>query len=74
MENNINIVTVVRMNINKYRKMKNLTMQELADKSDLSHGYIRDLECIKIKKTPSIEAIYRIALALDVSVDKFFIQ
>lgn len=28
--------------------MKNYTMQELADLTGLTHGYVRDLECLTI--------------------------
>ena len=43
-ENNTNIYDTVRNNIRKYRKLKCMTQQELADAADLSHGYIREIE------------------------------
>ena len=43
---NKNIYDTVRINIKKYRLMKGMTQQELADASDFSHGYIREIESI----------------------------
>lgn len=34
---------LARLNIKKYRTQKNYTTQELADKCDLTHQFIRDL-------------------------------
>ena len=63
---------IVRKNIRKYRKLKNMTMQELADLSGLSHGYIRDLESFGIEKTPLLETIGKIADALDIDIKQLF--
>lgn len=41
---------MVRKNIRKYRKMRKYTVQELADMTGLTHGYVRDLECLTIEK------------------------
>lgn len=51
----------VRSNIKKYRKLKNLTLQELADKTGLTHGYVRDLECLSIDKTPLLDTLGKFA-------------
>ena len=40
--NNKNIYDTVRINIKKYRKLKEMTQQELSDADYLIHGYIRD--------------------------------
>lgn len=63
---------LIRKNIKKYRLMKHLTLQELADKTELSHGYIRDLECLSIEKTPTIETIGKIANALNIDIRQLF--
>lgn len=63
---------LIRKNIKKYRLMNHLTLQELADKTDLSHGYIRDLECLSIEKTPTIETIGKIATALNIDIRQLF--
>mgnify|MGYP000864794579 FL=1 len=47
----------VRKNIRKYRLMRKYTLQELADLTGLTHGYVRDLECLTIDKTPLLETI-----------------
>ena len=43
---------LVRKNIRKYRLMRKYTLQELADKAEFTHGYVRDLESLGIDKTP----------------------
>ncbi len=62
----------VRKNIRKYRLLRNYTLQELADKTDLTHGYVRDLECLTIDKTPSLETIGKFADALDIDIKQLF--
>ena len=62
----------VRRNIKKYRKMRGITLQELADLSGLSHGYIRDLESFGIEKTPLLETLGKIAEALDIDIRQLF--
>lgn len=47
-------------------------MQELADKSNFSHQYIRDLECFSIDKTPTLEALGMFANALDIDIKQLF--
>lgn len=63
---------MVRKNIRKYRKLKKLTFQELADKVNMSHGYIRDLESFKLNKTPSLETLGLIANALNINIKNLF--
>lgn len=67
-----NLSYIVRFNIRKYRKMRNLTMQELADQTGLSHGYIRDLESFGIDKTPLLETIGKFAEALEIDIRQLF--
>mgnify|MGYP004566590655 FL=1 len=52
--------------------MKNYTMQELADLTGLTHGYVRDLECISIDKTPLLETIGKFADALEIDIRQLF--
>ena len=59
---------VVRTNIKKYRKLRKITSQKLADLTDLKHQYIRDLECLSLIRRPRLDTIYRIANALDVKI------
>ena len=59
---------IVRKNIRKYRLMRKYTLQELADLTGLTHGYVRDLECLSIDKTPLLETIGKFADALEVDL------
>ena len=67
--NKTDIYKVIRKNIKKYRKLKNMTQAELAEKADLSHDYIRQIESEKIANTFSVQTIYDISVALDVSIN-----
>jgi len=67
-----NLSIQVRKNIRKYRLIRNLTMQELADKTALTHGYVRDLECLTIDKTPTLETIGKFADALEIDIRLLF--
>lgn len=66
------ISIVVRKNIKKYRLMRNYTLQELADLTGLSHGYVRDLECLSIEKTPLLETLGKFADALEIDIRQLF--
>lgn len=63
---------VVRSNIKKYRLLLGLTTQQLADKSDFTHQFIRDLESLKIVKRPRLDSISRIADALGIDIRQLF--
>ena len=63
---------LVRKNIRKYRKMRNYTLQELVDKTDFTHQYVRDLECPSVDKTPTLEALGRFATALEIDIRQLF--
>lgn len=67
-----NLSLIVRKNIRKYRKMRKYTLQELADLTGLTHGYVRDLECLSIDKTPLLETIGKFAEALDIDIRQLF--
>lgn len=69
---NKNIYDTVRMNIKKYRKLKGMTQQELADASGYSHGYIREIESIKMASTFSLDAVERIANGLGINFKLLF--
>lgn len=70
--NKTDIYKVIRKNIKKYRKLKNMTQAELAEKADLSHDYIRQIESERIANTFSVQTIYDISVALDVSIELLF--
>ena len=67
-----NLSLIVRKNIRKYRKMRKYTLQELADLTGLTHGYVRDLECLTIDKTPLLETIGKFADALEIDSRQLF--
>lgn len=67
-----NLSLMVRKNIRKYRLMRGYTMQELADRTGLTHGYVRDLECLTIDKTPLLETIGKFADALEIDIRQLF--
>ena len=70
--NKTNIYDTVRKNIRKYRKLKCMTQQELADASELSHGYIREIESLNMGVTFSLDAVEKIASALDIKIKFLF--
>ena len=58
-----------------YRKQHNMTMQEFADKSGLSKGYISMLEKGRHPQSnrsliPSVETVDKIASAMGISIDE----
>ena len=63
------IYNTIRINIKKYRKQKGLTSAQLAELVDLSHEFIRHIESDKVAANFSVETLYKISVALDVSLD-----
>ena len=63
---------IVRKNIRKFRMQKNVTHQELADKTDLSRQYLCDVENDNRNKHITISSLGRIADALNVDIFEFF--
>lgn len=72
MHNNDNIYDTVRKNIRKYRRLKCMTQQELADAAELSHGYIREIESLNMGATFSLDAVEKIAFALNIEIKLLF--
>ena len=68
------IYDIIRRNIKKYRKEKGITSAKLAEMVDLSHDFIRQIESEKTRYNFSVETLYKISVALDVSLDKFVEQ
>ncbi len=64
------IYDTIKKNIKKYRKEKGLTSAELAEMIDLSHEFVRAIQSTKSKSNFSVDTLYRISIALDVSLDK----
>lgn len=57
-------------NIAKQRKIRGITQQELADKLETARAYIGHIE--QGIKSPSLETIEKIALALKVQIKDLF--
>ena len=70
--NEANIYDIIRINIKKIRQEKGLTQAQLAEKADLSHDYIRQIEYLKVANTFSVDTLYRIAKALEINPSKLF--
>lgn len=63
------IYNTIRKNIKKYRKLRGLTSEELSEMVDLSHEFIRQIESEKVAYNFSVDTLYKISVALDVSID-----
>ena len=64
------IYNTIRRNIKRCRKEKGLTAAALAELTGRSHDFIRQIESEKVAYNFSVETFYRIAVALEVSLDK----
>ncbi len=49
-----------------------MTQQDLADASDLSHGYIREIESLNMGSTFSLDAVEKIANGLGINFKLLF--
>ena len=63
---------VLRKNIKKYRELKGLTQQQLADKAGISMNYIAKIESKKMQRGFTIVVLGRIADALDIDIRLLF--
>lgn len=59
---------IIRKNIKKYRREKNLTQQDLADLVGISRQYITDIENENRNKHITIAILGRIADSLNISI------
>ena len=62
---------IVCGNIKKYRNQRGLTQQELSEKIEMSHEYLRQLESDKGQKDFTFYSLYKISRALKVPIDDF---
>lgn len=60
------------LNIAYYRKLKNLTQEELAEQVDVSRTHISNIEATRVDKSLSLDLLFDIAQALDIDVAKLF--
>ena len=70
-KNDYTVYDIIRRNIKKYRKEKGITSAQLAEMVGLSHDFIRQIKSEKTRYNFSVETLYKISVALDVSLDKF---
>ena len=68
----VDIYKIIRHNIKKYRKEKGMTQAKLAELTDLSHEYIRQIESDKVANTFSVQTLYDISQALGVDIGLLF--
>ena len=69
---NKDIKKLISTNIRKYRKMRNLTQEELALYTDRSFEFIRRIEAPNMKKYFSIETIFNLSKALNIEMWRLF--
>ncbi len=67
-----NIMAKVSKNIKKYRKIADITQEQLAVDVGLSYDFIRRLEYKKGAIGCSIDTLYKISVVLGITMDKFF--
>ena len=67
-----NIMVRVSKNIRKYRKIANITQEQLAVDVEKSYDFIRRLEYKNGKIGCSVETLYRISVVLGITMDKLF--
>lgn len=60
----------ISLNIRKYRKEKHLTQEALAETAEISYDFMRRIESTKGKCGFSVYTLYKISLALNVSIDE----
>lgn len=68
----VDIYTIVALNIKKYRIIAGITQATLAERVGVSHEFIRRIESKKGPKTFSVDTIYKISLALNITMNDLF--
>lgn len=66
--------SIISENIKIYRKNSNLSQEQLAEKSDLSISYIKQLESGKIFKNITLTTLLKLSKALNISINKLFLK
>lgn len=59
------------LKISYYRKLRGLTQEQLAEKIDKSAAFIGHVEAPNVDKAISLDTLFDIAEALDISAHKF---
>ncbi len=63
---------IISHNIKYYREKQNLSQERLAEKSDLSISYIKQLESGKIFKNITLTTLLKLSKALNININKLF--
>ena len=71
-DKHIDIYMVVAKNIKYYRKSRNMTQAQLAEKTEYSHEFIRRIEAPNSRKNFSLDTVSNIARALDIDIELLF--
>ena len=71
-DKHIDVYELIAKNIKYYRKSRNMTQAELAEKTEYSHEFIRRIEAPNSKKNFSIDAVSNIENALDIDIELLF--
>lgn len=59
-------------NIKKYRKLNNMTQNQLAEKVGISFSYLSKIEATNCNKSFSLDVLFDIADALNIDINMFF--
>ena len=73
-QRNNDVYEIISKNVTKYRKEANMTQEELAEKANYSHQFIRRIEAPNVKTTFSLDTVYCLAKALDKEFSEMFIE
>ena len=69
---NENIIEVIAYNVIKYRKINNITQEQLAIDIGVSPEFIRKFESTRGSEGLSLMSLYKISIVLNTRIDKFF--
>lgn len=67
-----NIIKTIAYNVIKYRKLNNITQEQLAIDIGVSPEFIRKFESTKGSEGLFLMSLYKISVVLNTSIDKFF--
>ncbi len=67
-----NIIETIAYNVIKYRKLSNITQEQLAVDIGVSPEFIRKFESTKGSEGLSLMSLYKISVVLAVDMAKFF--
>ena len=62
---------LIGRNVKKYRHIRNITQEKLAELIYVSTSLISSLESSKINQGISINTLYKISIVLDIPISKF---